>query len=134
MTVVASTAAYFWMVNIQSNIQQSVESQLQEGFMGDLTQFTIVSSGCEATPNNISVVLLNTGSVDIDAGDLIVTLTSMTGSTLGTIIDTNFNGLSASTSTQLEYTATYDVQSGTNYLVKVTIPSGSSMSDSCTAE
>lgn len=134
MTVVASTAAYFWMVNVQTNIQQNVESSIQGSFTSDLTQFTIVSSTCEATPDNITVVLLNAGSVDIDAGDLVVTLSSLSGSTLDTVIDTGFTGLLESSSAQLEYESNYDIVTGTTYAVKVTVPGGKSMSDSCLAE
>jgi flagellin-like protein len=133
MTVTASTAAYFWMINIQSNIQENVESNLEQSFAGELTSFTMVSSTCNATSENVSVVLLNTGSVDIDAGDLVLSLSSLAGSTLDTVIDTGFSGLDAATSTQLEYTSSYDIQADTTYAVKVTIPGGSSMSDSCTA-
>lgn len=134
MTVVASTAAYFWMVNVQSNIQETVEGNIQDSFTSDLTQFTIVSSSCKAASNNVSVVVLNVGSVDIDSGDLVLTLRSLSGSTLDTIIDTTFTGISASSSEELEYESDYDIQSGTNYAVKVTMPGGTSMSDSCLAE
>lgn len=134
MTVVASSAAYFWMTSIQSSIQESVQTNLENSFAQDLTSFTLVSTLCESTPDNVTVILMNTGNVDINSGDLVITLSNSGGSTLNTIIDDDFNGIIASETTSLEYESTYDIQPSTTYTVRVTIPGGSSMSDTCLAD
>ena len=134
MTVVASTAAYLWMSSIQSNIQQSVQSNLEDSFQGQLTSFTIISSSCESTPDNVTAVLMNTKSVNINSKDLVLTLTASNGATIDIIIDPNFAGLDASESVSMELESAYDIQSGTRYSMKVTIPGGTSMTDTCTAQ
>lgn len=133
MTIVAASAAYFWMSSIQISIQEDVQSSLQNSYITDLTSFSIVSTGCEATPDNITIELMNTGSVDIDTGDLVVTLSSSTGSTLDTIIYSDFTGISSDEASSYELTSSYDIISGTSYSIRVAVPGGKTSSDSCTA-
>ncbi len=132
MTVTAAGATYFWMTNVQSRIQEDVQSNILEGFAGEMTSFTIVSSTCNSTSNNISLVLMNTGSTDISGGSMIVSLSSAAGSTLDSIIYGDFTGLSAGAAQNFEVGSDYNIVSNTNYGVKVTMPGGNSMTDSCT--
>ncbi|MBN1923904.1 MAG: hypothetical protein JW791_04045 [Nanoarchaeota archaeon] len=131
MTVFASTAAYLWMNSIQSSIQENVQSNLQESFTGQLTSFTLISTICNATSDNITLIMMNTGSVDISSGDLVVSLSSTTGSTLEIIIDSGFAGIDAGDTVSLELESDYGITESSRYTVKATVPGGTMMSDSC---
>jgi len=134
MTIVASAAAYYWMSGLQSDIQGNMQGNLQNEFEEDLREFTLVSTSCDAATNTITLLILNPGSVNINAGDLIITLSSLSGSTLDTVIYSDFNGLGVSETQSIDVISTYDIQSSTVYAVRATIPGGKSSSDSCTGE
>ncbi len=134
MTVFASTAAYLWMNNVQSSIQENVQRNLEGSFNEQLTSFTIISSTCNASSNNVTLILLNTGSVDISSGDFVLTLSSTTGANLDTVIENNFPGLDAADTMSLEITSNYNIILGNRYTLRATTPGGNSMSDSCSGQ
>ena len=132
MTVTAAGATYYWMTNVQTRIQEDVQSSVLEGFTSELTTFTIVSSTCDASNDDITVVLLNTGTRDIDSGSMIVSLTSNAGVTLDSVIKGDFSGLASGVASEFTVSSAYNIVSGTSYGIKVTVPGGTSMTDSCT--
>jgi len=133
MTVVASAGVYFWMNSVQTDLQSSVEGNIVDSFNDKNTQFTIVSTSCNSTADTIKVILMNTGSVDIPSGSLILSVSNSNGAILESIINSSFAGLSQSTSSQYTFTlTTADLIVSTLYTIKITEPSGKSMSDSCT--
>lgn len=134
MTVTAAGATYFWMTNVQTRIQEDVQSSILSGIVGEMTSFTIVSSSCDESTDQIIVVLLNIGSQDIDAGSMIVSLTSSAGISLDSVIDNTFTGINAGIAESFTINMVYNIADGTNYGVKVTVPGGTSMTDTCTGD
>ncbi len=134
MTVVAAGAAYVWMANIQASIQEKVQSNLETSFSNKMVSFTLLTASCEATPNNVTIVITNTGGSDISSGDLVLTLLSSSGSVLDTYIDNNFSGLSTSSTVSYEYTLNYDLQPDTYYSIVVAVPGGAKSSNSCRSQ
>ncbi len=134
MTVVAASAAYVWMANVQATIQQKVQSNLETSFSNNLISFTLLTASCESTPNNVTIVITNTGSSDISSGDLVLTLLSSSGSVLDTYIDSNFSGLSTSSTASYEYTIDYDIQPDTYYSIVVALPGGAKSSNTCRSQ
>lgn len=133
MTVVASGGVYFWMNSVQTDLQSGVESSVVNSFANQNTEFNIISTSCNSTADTINVILMNTGSVDISSGSLILSVSTSSGAVIESIINASFPGLSQSTSAQYLFTlVTTDLELSTLYTVKVTEPSGKSMSDSCT--
>ncbi|VVB74523.1 Uncharacterised protein [Candidatus Tiddalikarchaeum anstoanum] len=134
ITVIVAGSAYFWMTNIQTQLQGDVESNLESGFASDLSKFTIASTKCEATSNNITLILMNTGSVNIESGSVVVTLTNTNGAVLDIISFPGFNGINTGELTTLKVTMAYDLINGKTYSVRATLPNGKAQSDSCLTE
>ena len=134
ITVVVATSTYFWMTSVQSEIQEDVTGNVESGLSSELTEFTIATTSCEATPNNISMILMNTGSVSISSGNAVISVSNNRGAVLDTILYSGFPVIGQEELVNLEATSVYNLVAGTTYSIRITIPGGKSMSDSCVAE
>ncbi|MDD3888278.1 MAG: hypothetical protein PHN19_06000 [Patescibacteria group bacterium] len=133
ITIVASTAAYFWMMGIQETIQTDTESSVNENAASDLKSFTLINVACNATSNTINITLMNDGIGAISSGTAILILTDLTGAELYTNINSSFNGLSEGAATTMGYVSTYDLITATSYVARVTLSDGKTKTRSCNA-
>jgi flagellin-like protein len=134
ITIVASTTAYFWMMGIQEDVQQSTASNIDSSSTNDLSDFTLISVFCNATTDTINITLMNTGVGAITAGTSIMVLTDINGAELYTSINPGFSGLSEGAAATISYTSTYDLSPMTTYVSRLTLSNGKTRTRSCSAQ
>ncbi len=139
MLVVAMTAgAWYWMTNVQSSLQESAGSSIEQTSDMSSTSFSIVSVLCDATQDTVNVTLINTGSSAIaSTTQYIMVVKSSSGATLGTDIECDKSSSAAvDPNTAIKIMGNYsstsdspvDLVSGTTYTVVVNIGSSSQSS------
>ncbi len=139
MLVVAMTAgAWYWMTNVQSSLQESAGSSIEQTSSMSSTTFSIASVLCNATTDTVNVTIINTGSSAIaSTTEYIMTVKNSNGATLGTDISCDKSSSSAVDPNNAiivmgNYSSTsdspIDLESGTTYTVVVNIGSSSQSS------
>ncbi|VVB74164.1 Uncharacterised protein [Candidatus Tiddalikarchaeum anstoanum] len=135
MLVVAITGgAWYWMTSVQGNLQENAGSTIEQTSGMSATQFSIVSTICNATNNSVTVVLMNSGQQAFSAtAKVISTLSSISGTVLQTdAAGVSVASLAAGTAQSIVLGLTYDIQPTTAYSVKLIIGS-SQQTATCTA-
>ncbi|MFA5303726.1 MAG: archaellin/type IV pilin N-terminal domain-containing protein [Candidatus Nanoarchaeia archaeon] len=133
ITIIASTSAYFWMVDIQDQLQQDAETNINENAASDLTDFTLLSVACNATTNAVNITLVNDGIGAIDSGSAILVFTNVNGVELYTNINSSFMGLEEGQALTLNYVSTYDLEASTTYVARITLSNSKTRTRSCNA-
>ena len=135
LTVAITGGAYYWMTNVQSSLQENVGASIQGSAELATASFSIVSVSCDSTTEEIKIIGLNTGTQTLDASKAIITISSIEGSVLGTLVDLN-GGASISPGGSFTVTTsdeTWDLASGTAYSARLNIGS-SAQTATCTAK
>ncbi len=132
MLVVAITGgAWYWMTNVQSNLQENAGSSIEQTSDISTTSFSIVSAICNSTQDTVNVSLINTGSAAIaSTTKYIVTVSTLQGTTLGTDLEADKSTSGAvDPDSGIEimgnFSGSVDLTSGTKYNVRVNIGSSS---------
>jgi len=77
LTITISTTAYYWMLNIQQDLQQGVSGEIEsEQSRGS---FKIASMICDSSSNNITFTLVNNGNRPISRGTAIIIILKNAG-------------------------------------------------------
>lgn len=134
LTIVASTTAYFWMMDLQEQIQQDTTSSVTGSSISDLSDFSILSTLCNSTDDYVLLTILNTGVGKIDAGTGVMVLTSTSGIQLSTTINSSLPEIPQGEAVELNFSTTYDLIDSTNYLVRLTLSNAKTRTYSCTAQ
>ena len=134
ITIVSSTAAYFWMMDIQEQIQSDTEGTVSSNAANDLLDFTIMSVSCNSTSNEINLTIMNNGVGSIQSGTAILILTNINGAELYTNINSSFQGLNQGAAATLQVASSYDLIASTTYVARLTLSNSKTRSRSCVAQ
>jgi flagellin-like protein len=135
ITIITSTAAYFWMMDVMEQIQQDTEENINSNPSNDLTDFTLISVSCNSTINSINITVLNNGIGDIGTGTSILILADSTNSAeLYTYINSSFIGLDEGQAAIISYTSSYDLTALTTYVTRLTLSNSKTRTLSCRAQ
>jgi flagellin-like protein len=135
ITIITSTAAYFWMMDVMEQIQQDTEENINSNPSNDLTDFTLVSVSCNSTINSINITVLNNGIGDIGSGTSILIFADSTNSAeLYTYINSSFIGLNEGQAAVISYTSSYDLIVLTTYVTRLTLSNSKTHTLSCKAQ
>lgn len=133
LTITISTTAYYWMLNIQQDLQQGVSGEVE----GEQTRgsFTIISMICDSASNNITFTLVNSGNRAISSGTEIIILKDVSGVGISQLMITDFPGIPLEPAELVvEYQMDYDLISGETYVAEITLPYSDLRSRSCEAQ
>jgi flagellin-like protein len=133
LTIAISTTAYYWMMEIQQDLQQGVSGQIE----GEQTRgsFTINSMICESASNNITLTLINDGSRAISSGTAIIILKDASGIEISQLVSNDFPGIPLEPGQLVvEYEMDYDLISLEDYSIKLTLPFSDTRTRSCRAQ
>ena len=121
MTVAAAGAAYFWITGVQSTIQADTSAFISDTL--ERQDFEIQNVDCDATENNISTLIYNSGKSDFSS---VETWIFLLNSTDGTTINSSQgqDTTLARTRTKLIWptqSAGIAVTAGIDYTIKITV-------------
>jgi len=135
MTVAAAGAAYVWMNSLQEQVRQQVEGSSSLITGQSQMQVDVRFKLCNSTSNAITVFLQNSGGVSIDKGNIGLTLKNNDG------VDIEFtenstamtSSLAVNTYLSVDFAVNTNLVSGTNYILNVIMPGGTTTSALCSA-
>lgn len=133
ITIVSSSVIYLWMDDVNHRTMNSIEEDLHDEQIKSQRSFVILSSvTCEASSNNISFYLKNTGTVKIYPGTLILNLIDIdSAQVVDSIIDSSFQGINVEQILSLEMTSNIELNQFTQIAFEVIEPSGKAQTAYC---
>ncbi len=132
MTVAAAGAAYFWITTIQSRIQGQIGTQASDSAAQN-KQIQIISVECgNASPHTVNATIINTGSLDIEAGNTAVTIIDNQGRVQATNVS-SMNALARNNIATISFVIG-PLTATRTYGVKITIPGGAEQSGVCVSK
>lgn len=119
MTVAAAAAAYFWMTSIQGTIQTGISSQAEELLGKTIRDVTIIFEECNSTTDWLEVIIQNTGTSDLQAGEWRLILKDPTGRAKGYASNTTTSKFVANSYLDLVFdtSANYDMLNDTDLFI-----------------
>jgi len=136
LVVAVSAGAWYWITNVQTNLQQGVGSSIEDQTNLGSYQFVIVGVICDSANDLVTLSVTNPGNTAIPSTESWTLIVSHLN---GTTIDINntfssaIGELAAKNATSIEIYGINAIVSGLDYGIKATIGSGTSSTTTCTA-